>query len=130
MTRLLLDTHVFLWWLVDSPRLAQPTRTFIADGANDVLVSAASIWEMAIKSSIGKLRLDKLPVALADLIEFSEFVELPVKAAHAALVRSLPLHHTDPFDRLLVVQAQCEQLTFATADQALGQYEVPIMTAE
>ena len=89
-------------------------------GADEVFVSAASIWEIAIKVRLGKLEAD--PVAMVEAIEKSGFKELPVRAAHAAHVANLPLHHADPFDRLLVAQAVTEPLRFLTADDALAIY--------
>lgn len=117
--RLLLDTQVFLWFLEDSRKLGKLPRSLIAE-ADEVLVSAASIWEAAIKASIGKL-----DVATDDLvagISASGFNELPIFAKHAAAVQTLPHHHRDPFDRLLVAQAITEPLQLITADTLLKQY--------
>ena len=119
MMRLLLDTHVFLCVVSDSPRLGQEARRQIA-AAEQTFVSAASIWEVAIKARLGKIDADVDAVAAA--IERSGFFELPVRAAHAAAVPRLPLHHADPFDRLLVAQALTEPLRLLTADAALRQY--------
>jgi PIN domain nuclease of toxin-antitoxin system len=117
--RLLLDTHVFLWVLTDSARLGAEARRRIAS-AERSFVSAASIWEVAIKARLGKIDADA--DALAAAIEASGFEELPVRAAHAAAVQRLPLHHADPFDRLLVAQALTEPLRLLTADPALTAY--------
>jgi len=117
--RLLLDTHVFLWVVGDSRRLKPKARRLI-EAAERVHVSAASVWEIAIKMRLGKIRVDL--EALVAAIETSGFVELPVRAAHAAGVAHLPLHHTDPFDRLLIAQALHEPLRLLTADAALAQY--------
>lgn len=117
--RLLLDTHVFLWCVAGSRSLKLPARQLIAS-ADEVFVSAASIWEAAIKVRLGKLEAD--PVALCGAIEASGFLELPVRAAHAAGVARLPMHHTDPFDRLLIAQALAEPLRLVTADATLGRY--------
>lgn len=117
--RLLLDTHVFLWVVGDSHRLKPKVRRLI-EAAERVHVSAASIWEIAIKARLGKIHVDL--EALIAAIETSGFVELPVRAAHAAGVAHLPLHHTDPFDRLLIAQALYEPLRLLTADAALAQY--------
>lgn len=117
--RLLLDTQVYLWFLADSTRLSGKGRALIAD-ADAVAVSAASIWEATIKSALGKLT-----VATADLvtgIDACGFDELPVSAHHAARVGSLPPHHRDPFDRLLVAQAMHESLHLLTADDMLRRY--------
>ncbi len=117
--RLLLDTHVFLWVVTDSARLDSAARHRIAS-AERTFVSAASIWEVAIKARLGKIDADA--DALAAAIEASGFEELPVRAAHAATVQRLPLHHADPFDRLLVAQALTEPLRLLTADAALAAY--------
>lgn len=117
--RLLLDTHLFLWSVTDSPRLSAEARRSIVS-ADEVYVSAASIWETAIKAGLGKIRGDI--AQLAEAIGGSGFVELPVTAVHAARVSELPLHHRDPFDRLLVAQAMTEPLVLLTADAALLPY--------
>lgn len=117
--RVLLDTHIYLWWLGDHPNLSQPARTRIAD-ASAVYVSSASIWEATIKASIGKLKVDINQLVLE--IENSGFDELPVSAKHAATVGQLPDIHRDPFDRLLVAQAMCESLRLLTADVILSRY--------
>jgi len=117
--RLLLDTQIYLWYLADSRKLTKQAREEIAS-ADEVFVSAASIWEAAIKAGIGKLT-----VAMLDLvsgISASGFVELPVWAAHAVRVTTLPHHHRDPFDRLLVAQALHEPLRLLTADAVLARY--------
>lgn len=117
--RLLLDTHVFLWAVTANPRLKSGTRDFLSR-ADAVYVSAVSIWEIAIKARLG--RIDADAAFLADAIDSSGFIELPVTAHHAAAVVKLPLHHTDPFDRLLVAQAFLEPLRFVTADAMLAAY--------
>lgn len=117
--RILLDTHVYLWFLADSPRLPKKARTKISQ-ADDVFVSAASIWEATIKAGLGKLDVD--PADLVAGIEASGFVELPVRARHAARVDALPREHRDPFDRLLLAQALEEPMRFLTADGALAAY--------
>ena len=117
--RLLLDTQVYLWYLADSHKLSKKAKDEIA-GADEVFVSAASIWEAAIKAGIGKLN-----AATSDLvagIRASGFAELPVAASHAARVAALPAHHRDPFDRLLVAQAIHEPLRLLTADVMLKRY--------
>ena len=117
--RILLDTHVFIWAVTDSRRLRAPARALLS-GADEVWVSAASIWEIAIKARIGKIAGDA--TALSHAIGQSGFRELPVSARHAAGVATLPLHHGDPFDRLLLAQAACEPLQLVTADSALAAY--------
>lgn len=117
--KLLLDTHVFLWFLADSPKLTKKARAKIL-AADDVFVSAASIWEATIKSALGKL--DAVPEDLVEGIEASGFLELPVRARHAARVNRLSREHRDPFDRLLLAQAIDEPLRLLTADDALVPY--------
>ncbi len=117
--RLLLDTHIFLWAIAGSPRLTQATRRLI-ESADEVYVSAASIWEVAFKARLGKIKAD--PEVLAAAIETSGFLELPVTAAHAAGVAKLESHHNDPFDRLLVAQALAMPLKLVTADETLAKY--------
>ena len=117
--RLLLDTHVFLWAVAGSP-LLKPAARRIIQSADEVHVSAASIWEVAIKARLGKIKADSAELAAA--IDASGFIELPVRAAHAAAVAGLELHHHDPFDRLLIAQAMVEPLRFLTADAALAPY--------
>jgi PIN domain nuclease of toxin-antitoxin system len=117
--RLLLDTHVFLWAITGSPKLAASTRRLV-EAAEEVYVSAASVWEIAIKARLGKIDADLDAVASA--IEPSGFLELPVRGVHAARVAELPDHHNDPFDRLLVAQALVEPLRLITADAGLARY--------
>ena len=117
--RFLLDTQIYLWYLADSRKLSRKVRAEIAS-AEEAFVSAASIWEAAVKAAIGKL-----DVATDDLVAgigASGFVELPITARHAARVATLPQHHRDPFDRLLIAQAIHEPLHLLTADATLGKY--------
>ncbi|CAM3877183.1 type II toxin-antitoxin system VapC family toxin [Roseateles saccharophilus] len=117
--RLLLDTHIFLWAVSGSSLLKPPVRRLI-ESADEVYVSAASVWEVAIKARLG--RIDADPHELAAAIDASGFLELPVSAAHAAEVASLELHHNDPFDRLLIAQAMVEPLKLVTVDEVLAKY--------
>jgi PIN domain nuclease of toxin-antitoxin system len=117
--RLLLDTHIFLWAVAGS-RLLKPAARRAIQSADQVYVSAASIWEVAVKARLGRIKAD--PNELVAAIEASGFVELPVRAAHAAGVAALELHHHNPFDRLLVAQAIAEPLRLLTADLALARY--------
>jgi PIN domain nuclease of toxin-antitoxin system len=123
LTRLLADTHAALWWLADDPALSAPARAAIADPTNEILVSAASFWEAAIKRGLGKLR---APDDLPRLLDEEGFDTLPVTAAHAWAVQSLPPHHRDPFDRLLIAQAQAEGATIVTADRRFDSYNVAV----
>jgi PIN domain nuclease of toxin-antitoxin system len=117
--RLLLDTHIYLWAVSADPLLSPEARRLV-ESADEVYVSAASIWEIAIKARLGKIAAD--PDALVAAIESSGFLHLPVSAAHAAGVARLAPHHNDPFDRMLVSQAMTEPLRLLTADALLVQY--------
>jgi PIN domain nuclease of toxin-antitoxin system len=120
---LLIDTHALLWWLTDDAALSAPARVAIADPANEPFVSVASLWEIAIKRSLGKL---EVPDDLPDRISEEGFGWLAVDAAHAWHLRDLPMHHRDPFDRLLVAQALAERLPIVTADSQFGAYGVHV----
>lgn len=119
--RFLLDTQVYLWYLTDSSRLTAAARDRI-EGADDVFISAASVWEIAIKMGLGKLESDASLDDLVQGIGASGLLELPVTARHAARVAQLPPIHRDPFDRLLVAQALDVPLRLLTADSALAAY--------
>ena len=124
--RLLLDTHVLLWSLSSPRRLPALWRDRLADPANDVLVSAASIWEVAIKQGLGKQGFDVHPDDVLRGSRASGFVELPITGEHAARVLALEAVHRDPFDRLLIAQALCEPAYLLTADATLTRYAAPI----
>jgi PIN domain nuclease of toxin-antitoxin system len=129
--RLLIDSHVWLWWLAGSERLNDVALEALADGANEVFLSSASVWELAVKHALGRLTLptalDRLmPQALSD----DGIVGLPIEIVHSLRAGTLPLHHRDPFDRMLVAQAQVEGLTLVTADRHLANYEVTILAAD
>lgn len=117
--RLLLDTHVALWALTDSKRLSKSARSMVRE-ASQVYVSAASVWEIAIKRTLGKIDIDADTFAIA--VRGSGMLSLAVTDQHAAAVQALPLHHADPFDRLLVAQALTEPLRLLTADALLQPY--------
>jgi len=121
--RLLLDTHALIWW--DNDRLPTRVTKRIRD-AREVYVSAASAWEIAIKSTLGKI---EAKGAVSDAISDYGFTELPVTVSHAEALRLLPLHHRDPFDRMLVAQANVESLTVVSRDPALRLYETHIVWA-
>ncbi len=117
--RILLDTHIYLWWLTDSPRLSQAAKQTIAT-ATEVYISSASIWEAGIKITAGKLEAD-----IDDLIEGIQangFTELPITAKHSKQAARLPDIHRDPFDRMLVAQTLCEPLRLLTADEQILKY--------
>lgn len=119
--RLLLDTHILLWWLADDAHLGARGRELIANPEHVVFYSAASVWEIRIKAAIGKL---DLPDTFADALAAQAFEALSVTAAHAHMLRDLPLLHRDPFDRMLVSQARAEHLTLVTHDEVLTRYDV------
>jgi PIN domain nuclease of toxin-antitoxin system len=125
--RLLLDTHVWLWWQAGDARLGAHARQLL-QRASEVRFSAASVWEIAIKVATGKLMLPGDADIGAEL-SYSGFLPLPVEIAHADDVRRLPLLHRDPFDRLLVAQARLEGLTLVTADKQLSAYGITVLDA-
>ena len=126
----LLDTHVFLWMALASQRLSPHARATIEDTANALFFSAASAWEIGIKTRLGKLTLpgDAIVYVPARIAAFG-LTELPISVAHSLGVERLPAHHEDPFDRLLVAQAQIEGLTIITADPAFSAYPVRLLRA-
>ena len=123
--RLLLDTHVFLWWRADDRRLGSTARAAIAE-ADVVFVSAATAWEAGIKAALGRLR---FPDTIEAGVEDSGFEKLSITLAHAERAARLPKHHADPFDRMLVAQAEIEDLTIVTNDRALAAYASEIVWA-
>lgn len=126
--KILLDTHASIWWLVDDPKLSRAAHAAIADPANDVFASAAAVCEIAIKLSINKLALPSdLDQDLFATLAGTDLSALPVTLQHAYVVRYLPWHHRDPFDRLLIAQSQVEGMTLITNDRALGRYDVEIL---
>lgn len=122
--RLLLDTHIFLW-AIGGSRSLKPSMRQMIQTADEVYVSAASIWEIAVKAGLGKIKADT--EAVVDAIGKSGFTELPVRAAHAVAVTRLAKHHNDPFDRLLIAQAVTEPLKLLTVDALLGRYSDVVM---
>lgn len=125
--KLLLDSHAFLWWLVEDPKLTVEARRAVTDPATTVHVSAATVWELSIKATLGKLDLDGAD--LVEEIEANDFVELPMTARHSLAAGTLPRHHEDPFDRMLIAQARIEGLTIVTRDPAFRAYGVAILPA-
>ena len=117
--KLLLDTHLLLWWLGGSRSLPKSARAVIADPATTVFVSAVSLWEIWLKQSLGKLR---LPADFKERLAEEPFESLPLTAAHAREVARLPWHHRDPFDRMLIAQATVAGLRLATADGEIQRY--------
>jgi PIN domain nuclease of toxin-antitoxin system len=128
MPRLLLDTHTFLWWVDDDSELTAAARRAIADVNNECYLSMASCWEMAIKSSLGKLRLARhVERFVSEQLTANGFTLLNIELRHAAKVEKLPFHHRDPFDRLLIAQAMTEKLTIVTADRVFAAYGVKVL---
>jgi PIN domain nuclease of toxin-antitoxin system len=121
----LLDTHSFLWFVLNDPKLSTPARTVIQDEVNEICISPASIWEIAIKISLGKYRLNTgFESFWTDAIQRNRMTVLPIAITHAARVTSLPFHHKDPFDRLLVAQALTEQMPLVSVDPRLDAYGI------
>jgi PIN domain nuclease of toxin-antitoxin system len=120
--RILVDTHLLLWAVGSSRRLPKEARSLILDAANEVFYSAASVWEVAIKSALRRRDFKADPAVLVRALEQSGFAELPVTAAHAVRVAGLPTIHGDPFDRLLVAQSLIEPMTLLTNDAVLVGY--------
>ena len=120
--RLLLDTHIALWALTDDPRLSPRARALINDPANQVIVSAATVWEIAIKHALGR---DDMPISGDEALDWfrrAGYDLLPISPAHAAAIEHLPEHHRDPFDRLLVAQAIAEPLRLLSRDPLVIRY--------
>ena len=122
--KLLLDTHAALWWLNGDERVAETTAAYLTDATNQVLLSAAVVWEVAIKRSLGKL---EAPDDLAATLIGAGASALAISLEHAAAVGELPLHHRDPFDRLLVAQAMLERAAVVSADPALQPYDITVV---
>lgn len=123
--RLLLDSHVALWWLEANAALGARCRALIGQ-ADEAYVSAVTPWELGVKRSLGKL---DMPDGLAHALELGGFLPLSISTGHAERAPTLPLHHRDPFDRMLVAQAQMEALTFVTADEAFAAYDLELLDA-
>ena len=122
---LLLDTHSFLWFIAGSSQLSRPARTLIEDPTHQPFLSVASLWEMAIKVSLGKLNVGPpFETFMAQQLELNGIALLPIQLRHVAVVTTLPFHHRDPFDRLLIAQAQIEQMPLLSGDTAFDAYAV------
>lgn len=126
--RLLLDTHAFLWWVEGTPALGPRARAAVSSPDNEVLLSIASCWELAIKISLGKLRLTRsLAPFISEQLRTNGFSLLDVSLRHAAHVADLPFHHRDPFDRLLAAQALDDQLAMISSDRVFRKYGVTVV---
>ncbi len=126
--RYLLDTHAFLWWNMDDAQLSPLAKELIADGNNEIFLSAATAWEIAIKTGRGRLALPDDPTRYVhSRMNLNGFQALPVQIHHAVQVYKLPMHHADPFDRLLIAQSQIESMPLITADVEIRKYEVEVV---
>lgn len=129
--RVLLDTHTFLWWIDNDSRLSAQVDAIIRNGANEVLFSTASSWEIAIKAQLGKLALPTnsatLEQFIIDQLSKNHFSILPIQLNHTLQVYRLPLHHRDPFDRILVAQSQVENVPLLTDDPLIRQYNTQVI---
>ena len=124
--KLLLDTDAVLWAVAEPELLSEPARVAIADDRNTVAFSAGSVWEIAIKGAIGRL---DVPADLVQSLVDRQYSPLPITPEHALVAGGLPPHHADPFDRMLIAQAQIEELTLVTRDEAFAAYNVPVLPA-
>ena len=122
--RYLIDTHIFVWFVTEPEKLGDEMHDSLRDFTNEVFVSAATFWEIAMNRNRGRM---KFPGDVAQEMRAAQFVELPVTGAHYEAAVALPDIHKDPFDRLLIAQALCEGLVLVTHDRALGAYNVPIL---
>ncbi len=123
--RLLLDTHVWIWWLTDPDRLSHPAGRALRDPDSQLFLSPASTWELMVKSTAGRITVSESVEALVEeAIAASGVQPLPIEHRHALQLRQLPAHHRDPFDRMLVAQARSDSLILVTGDQQLTAYEV------
>ena len=126
--KVLLDTHTFLWWITDHPQLSPRVREIIGDGNNELFVSAATGWEITIKTKLGRLQLPDEPQRfILEQLSLNAIQSLPIQMSHALHVFTLPDHHRDPFDRILISQAQLEGLPILTADPQIALYPVEII---
>jgi len=122
----LLDTHTLLWWLDDNPTLSREAFNIISDGKNVVFMSAASIWEIRIKKSIGKI---DIPLNFKEILEKQPFEVLSITSEHAHAIKELPLIHRDPFDRMLIAQGKIEKLAIITRDSFFSEYNINVIKA-
>jgi len=126
--KVLLDTHTFLWWISNDTRLSSRAREIISNGNNELLLSAASGWEIAIKVRLGRLQLPYEPERfIPEQLVINAIQSLPIKISHALHTYSLPIYHRDPFDRIIIAQAQLEGLPILTSDPQIAKYKVEII---
>lgn len=123
--RCLLDTHIFIWWILDHPKLSKTLREIIADSTTELFFSCASAWEIVIKATLGKLSLPENPAEwVRKHLDLNRIHALPITVQHALMLHELPSLHKDPFDRIMVAQAKCEDLTIITDDEWIPKYAV------
>ena len=127
--KVLVDTHCWLWALARPEALNAEAAALLSDDETEVVLSAASVWEIAIKSALGKLRVTAADDSLFAILDDQPVTRLPILHSHAHHVANLPLHHRDPFDRMLIAQAQMENLPIVTADDQFLRYEVEVIWA-
>ncbi len=125
--RVLLDTHILLWWLAADPALPRRAAEVISDTDTTVVVSAATAWEIAIKKAVGRL---EAPDDLLDALEANDFESIAITTTHALAAGQLPLHHSDPFDRMLIAQSRIEGLTLVSIDSRLSDYDVELLSLQ
>lgn len=126
MSGFLIDTHVLIWWADTPEKLSNDARVALASGRNTLFVSHASLWELNIKISRGKL---SIPGSIETLLQRSRCDALAISMNHIDRIKELPHHHGDPFDRMLIAQAQCERITLVTRDRDMFRYDVPVIAA-
>jgi PIN domain nuclease of toxin-antitoxin system len=126
--KVLLDTHTFLWWITDDNRLSSSAREIITNGGNELFLSAATGWEIAIKAQLGRIKLPKEPHSfIAEQLRLNSIQSLPIQMSHALHIYSLPKHHRDPFDRMIIAQAQLEDLPILTMDPQIPKYQIKVI---
>jgi len=126
--RALLDTHTFLWWIIDNPQISSRVRDIMSNSSNELFLSAASCWEIAIKAKIGRIKLpDRPQIFVSQQMALNTIQGLPIQISHALHVFNLPHHHKDPFDRIIIAQAQLEKLPILTSDAMISKYKVKII---
>ena len=126
--RALLDTHTFLWWIIDDPQISSRVRDIISNSSNELFLSAASCWEIAIKAKIGRIKLPDRPhIFVSEQMSLNTIQGLPIQISHALHVFNLPHHHIDPFDRIIIAQSQLEKLPILTSDSLISKYKVKII---
>ena len=129
--RLVLDTHVWIWWIAEPERLSEQAVRMIESSENQVFISTASAWEISIKYSLGKIKLQtSIEDFFMSVVPKCDFSTIKVEFIHALRVASLPHHHNDPFDRLLIAQAQIEKMPIVTTDRKFSKYDIDIIWAE